>query len=399
MRAALRTALMLLLPVLLRGQAATAKPITIGRIDTLYSTTLKEKRPYLVYTPPSYSDTTYTPRTYPVLYLLDGDAHFHSVSGLIQILATGVNGTWAVPEMIVVAIPNTNRMRDLTPTRATTDPAGKPLAGASSMGGMPAFLQFVQKELIPHVDSTLRTAPYRVFVGHSLGGITTIDALFTMPETFNAYVAIDPSLWWDHRVLLKQTKDYFSSPRPAGRTLYVAQANTLRADDSLPNEHYASIVQFNRILEAYNRSGVRYGYHYYANDDHGSVPMIAEYDALRFIFDGFKLDLAQALDRPAYVTEHYADVSKQLGYAVLPPESIVDQLGAFSLPEPAKAMAFRRMNTTLYPSSVRAWSTLGAALLASRDTAPAIAAFERAVALRPTNKDMQVTLRKLKGGK
>ena len=52
-----------------------------------------------------------------------------------------------------------------------------------------------------------RTAPYRVFVGHSLGGITTIDALYTMPETFNAYVAIDPSLWWDNRVLLKQARE------------------------------------------------------------------------------------------------------------------------------------------------------------------------------------------------
>src|SRR5678816_1894549 len=53
---------------------------------------------------PSYSDTTYLPKRYPVLYLLDGDAHFHSVTGLLQILGTGINGTFVLPEMIVVSL-------------------------------------------------------------------------------------------------------------------------------------------------------------------------------------------------------------------------------------------------------------------------------------------------------
>lgn len=95
-------------------------------------------RPYLVYTPPSCNDTTATPQRYPVLYLLDGDAHFHSVTGLIQILGTGVNGTYVVPEMIVVAIPNTDRMRDMTPTNTEVGFDGKPQSGFRTSGGMPA---------------------------------------------------------------------------------------------------------------------------------------------------------------------------------------------------------------------------------------------------------------------
>ena len=51
---------------------------------------------------------------------------------------------------------------------------------------MPAFFSFLKTELLPHIDAAYRTAPYRVFVGHSLGGITTIDALYAIPETFNA---------------------------------------------------------------------------------------------------------------------------------------------------------------------------------------------------------------------
>ncbi len=395
----LRLAVALVLPLRIVAQSTPGSAITIGRIDTVWSATLKEKRPYLVYTPPSYADTTYTPRTYPVLYLLDGDAHFHSVTGLIQALATGINGSRVIPEMIVVAIPNTNRMRDLSPTNTTVDHNGKPSSSYAGGGGLSDFLRFMQTELIPRVDSAYRTSPYRMLVGHSLGGIAAIDALYTMPATFNSYVAIDPSLWWDKRLLLTQAKPYFSQKQPPGRALYVALANTLGADDSLPNGHYASIVQFNRIVEAYNASGIRYGFNYYAGDDHGSVPLIAEYDALRFIFAGYKLDMQQAMSRPASVTAHYAQVSTMLGYRVLPPEGIVDQLGSMAAADTSTAVEFRRLNTELYPSSGRAWAALGSMLLARRDTAGAIVAFERSTAVRPAHRGTLETLRKLKGGK
>ena len=192
------------------AQSAATGTITIGTVDSMPSTILKEHRKFLVYTPPSYNDSTYLPQKYPVLYLLDGDAHFHSVTGLLQILGTGVNGTFVVPEMIVVAIPNTDRMRDLTPTLVAKDFEGKPQPYLKNTGGMPNFLRFLKTELIPRIETTYRTAPYRVLVGHSLGGIAALSALYTIPETFNAYVAIDPSLWYDDRLLLKKAKDHFS---------------------------------------------------------------------------------------------------------------------------------------------------------------------------------------------
>ena len=252
MRSFARALFVLLLPLAALRPQAPAKAVTIGSTDSIWSPTLKETRRFFVYTPPSYDDTTYLPRSYPVLYLLDGEAHFHSVSGLVQILGTGVNGTFVLPEMIVVAIPNTNRTRDMTPTHTDKDPSGKPQPGLAGSGGMANFLSFIKGELIPQVEKTYRAAPYRVFVGHSLGGITTIDALYTMPETFNAYVAIDPSLWWDNRLLLNQARDKFGKPGLAGRALFVGQANTITPGDTALNVHFNSIVQFNSILETFN---------------------------------------------------------------------------------------------------------------------------------------------------
>jgi len=383
----------------LNAQAAKSGAITIGATDSIWSPTLKENRKFLVYTPPSYTDTTYLPKRYPVLYLLDGDAHFQSVTGLLQILGTGVNGTFVLPEMIVIAIPNTNRMRDMTPTKTDRDPDGKPQPSLAGSGGMANFLTFIKTELIPRIEHDYRTAPYRVFIGHSLGGITTIDALYTMPDAFNAYVAIDPSLWWDKRVLLKQARERFSKPGLAGRTLFVAQANTISPGDTTLNVHFNSIIQFNSILETFNQSGLRYGYKYYPHDSHGSVPMIAEYDALRFIFDVYDVSLLEALERPAFLTEHFTRVSAAMGYKIDPPEAMVDLIGHVALGrDTTAALQLFEMNTRLYPTSANAVASLADVWLAKKDTTKAVGYYEKALAMRPGLQRAKDMVQKLRRG-
>jgi len=332
-----------------------------------------------------------------VLYLLDGDGHFHSVTGLLQIMGAGINGTFVLPEMIVVAIPNTDRTRDLTPTTVTRDAQGNPQPFLRTSGGNPNFFSFLTRELIPHIESRYRTAPYRVLVGHSFGGITAINALYTIPTAFNAYVAIDPSLWYDNQVLLKQARERLSRPGLEGRALFVGQANTINPDDSTANVHFGSIVQFNSVASTYNRSGLRYAYQYYPSDDHGSVPLIAEYDALRFIFAGYKVDIGRAMRRPQYLVEHFEGVSKMLGYSVAPPEPMVDLLGRQQMGrDTAAALALYELNVRNYPSSARAHESLGEALAARGDTARAVSVLERALALRPESARARSALQKIR---
>ena len=318
----------------------------------------------------------------------------------MQILGTGVNGAMVVPEMIVVAIPNTNRIRDLSPSTSAVDHNGKPTLSMAGGGGGENFLRFIKSELIPRMDSIYRTTPYRMLVGHSLGGLMSISALYTMPETFNAYVAIDPSLWWDNRLLLNQAKRNVSERRYEGRSLYVAQANTLGPDDSLPNGHFASIVQFNRILETYNTSGLRYGFMYYPDDSHGSVALIAEYDALRFSFPGFGLDLQRAVENPAHIVAHYARISKVMGYTVEPPEFVMDLLGTVAASQDStKVLPLAWLYAERYPASARAFETLGDILARQQDSVGAKAAYDRAIKLRPTSARAQAGLKRLGGTK
>jgi uncharacterized protein len=391
-----------LLPCVAHPQAPS-NAITIGTVDSIRSGILKEYRRFLVHTPRSYSDTTFLPQRYPVLYILDGDSHFPSVTGIVDILSSGINATFLMPEMIVVAIPNTDRMRDMTPTYSAIGADGKPgpVQYFKTSGGMSNFFQFLKTELIPHIERSYRTAPYRVFIGHSLGGITAINALYTIPETFNAYVAIDPSLWWDDGLLLKQAKSHFSKPGLAGRTLFLAQgkSSTTNPDDTTNGFHSRAMLLLNRLLESENRSGLRYAYKYYPSDDHGSVPFIAEYDALRFIFDGYKVDLGKALDDPEYITKHFVKVSEGLGYRTLPPESMIDLFGRAALirDDTTKAVALYQLNTRLYPTSPNAYNSLGTAWLAKGDKRKALEAFEKSRALKPTNEHARSMVEKLKG--
>jgi len=140
--------------------------IVIGKIDSVYSTTLKENRKIWVYTP---NDDPGNKQHYPVLYLLDGEGHFQSVAGMIQQLSQ-VNGNTIVPEMIIVGIPNTDRTRDLTPTHITSDLPMMDSGFSKNTGGGENFAAFLEKELIPYIDSKYQTQPFRLLVGHSFGG-------------------------------------------------------------------------------------------------------------------------------------------------------------------------------------------------------------------------------------
>ncbi len=368
------------------GYAQTANNISIGKIDSIHSNILKENRQYFVHLPRNYTGL-FAQNKYPVLYLLDGDAHFNSVSGLIEILGGGINGTHVIPDMIVVAIPNTDRTRDLTPTHTDLDFQGRHSDFFQTSGGNTNFLNFVKNELIPHIDSSFRTMPYRVLVGHSFGGITVINALYSMPETFNAYLAIDPSLWWDKQILLEKAKTFFQHTNLKHKTLYLAQANTLVAGDTNVNQHFEAIKEFATLLDTRNQSGLRWKYDYYGDDDHGSVPFISEYNGLRFIFDDYHIRTTTIVLSPEKLKEQFSKLSEETNVQFTPPEDVINGLGynMLNAKEYDKAIAFFQMNIDYYPKSSNVYDSMGEAWMDKGDTKKAIEYYQKSLQLDPTN--------------
>ena len=390
-----------------------ASEIVIGRVDSIYSSIIGEERKIWVYVPGGSNDFLFSQKHYPVAYLLDGDAHFYSVMGMIQQLSE-VNGNTICPEMIVVGIPNTDRSRDLTPTHV--EPGGTYNFQGSSGGGE-KFTSFIEKELIPHIDSLYPTAPFRMMIGHSLGGLMVVNTLINHTDLFNAYLAIDPSLWWDNQKLLKRAESILYQKKFENKTLFLAVANTMSPgmdtmhvvhDTSGNTIHIRSILEFAKALKANTGNGLCWSYKYYNNDSHGSVPLIGEYDALRFIFDFYQMPSLDnlfdtsfcATDAVSMLQDHYKNVSKKMGYSMLPPEDLVNNLGYNFMQNGMmdKSYAFFKLNIDDYPNSFNTFDSMGDFYAAKKDRQKAIEYYSKALSIKSWP-ETQKKLDDLKNGK
>lgn len=375
--------------------------LPFGIIDSIYSPTLKEYRTLWIYTPESHK--SYKGSHYPVVYLLDGEGHFYSVAGMIQQLSE-INGNTVCPEMVVVAILNTNRTRDLTPTHVLNGIYGR----YETSGGAEKFTRFIGKELMPYIETHYPVAPYRTLIGHSFGGLFAINTLINHMEMFNAYIAIDPSLWWDDQKLMKQGETALREKNFQNKSLYFAIANTMDQgmdtmrvthDTSLNTVHIRSNLSFAKYLDGCSGNGLHERWKYYNEDSHGPVPLITEYDALHFLFDYYRMPFQGNPDSltASIVSEHYKMVSEKLGYQILPPENNVNNLGYRCLDKKlfGKAYDFFHLNITSYPKSSNAYDSMGDWYVTEKDNNKAMEYFEKALALED-NPDTRKKLEKLK---
>jgi len=257
------------------------KPISAD-IIRLPSKILGEDRKIYIYAPPA--DTSMPGKRYPVLYVLDGDNHFSMIAEYCRYLSR--KDVKVMPEMIIVGIPNTNRVRDLTPSHSIFDFYGKPDTSSNSRlkasGGGNDFLQFIGSELIPYVDQHYKTQAFKIFAGHSFGGITTINCLLTQPDMFDAYIAISPSFWWDRGYLLNLADKKLTSDRIINKMIFYSDADEGSSEDG--STFHTDLLKFDTIINQRKITGLAHKYVHYPEETHMTEPIKAYYDALRFIF-------------------------------------------------------------------------------------------------------------------
>jgi len=368
--------------------------IVIGTADTVYSKILREKRTFLVHVPHGGKD-----ERYPVLYILDGEDHFNSAVAIVQQMA-GV-----IPDMIVVGVTNTVRQRDLTPT---------PVTGDNVSGGGGNFIKFISDELFPYVDGRYPTAPYRVFSGHSLGGLTVVNALINHTSLFNAYITIDPSLWWDHKKLLKQAQQQLATLNLSKKSLYVAFANnippgvdtvTVMQDTLNPRTNVMrSVIPFIKAIKNAKPKGLTWSYKFYPNERHGTIELNAEYDALRYLFNYYAFLTSQFDGHPesnidSVLAAHFKMVSERFGYTVVPPESLVNSLAYYCWSNnPKEAFSLFKRNVDNHPQSANAFDSLGDFYAGTGEKQKAIEAYKKSLSLQDTA-DTRRKLKELVGEK
>jgi len=270
--------LLLLVSVKAQSQHTESYKYSPSEVVTIHSTLLNEDRKVYIYCPKA--DSSDINKRFPVLYLLDGENHFEIVSQYVDYLSRP--DVSAIPKIIVVGIPNTKRVRDLTPTQSILDYEGKPdtTGKYTSSGRNEIFLAFLKKELMPFIDSNYKTQPYKLFAGHSFGGISVINCLLTYPDMFDAYIAVSPSFWWDNGYLLKLAEKKLKSGAAVNKKLFYCDGN-----EGGPNSFFHNdLLKFDSIIAGKKIAGLDCKYNHYPNEMHMTVPIVAYLDALRFVF-------------------------------------------------------------------------------------------------------------------
>jgi hypothetical protein len=313
--------------------------VVIGERQTFHSTLLGEDRTLLVHTPASY---TQGHEVYPVLYLLDGEDHFDHTTAITTFLSAAQRA----PEMIVVGVVNPGdvRERDLTPTAVKDRPGS---------GGAARFLSFLKDEVRPRIEGAYRTAPYRVLVGHSLGGLFALHTLTTAPGTFDAYVVMSPSLWWDDRRLLQGADRALAIQPGLQAFLYLTTGNE-------GGKMLTDLQAFTATLKARAPKGLAWDFKHLEHESHASIAHRSTYDALEKLFTGW--EAPPAIDNVKALQAHYAALSKAFHFEVKLTEQRINGF-AFGIHEKshAAALAAFQLAVELHPDSPTAYGTLGQA--------------------------------------
>ncbi len=292
-------------PVVIQAQESAGRPVVIGRTYTINSAVMGEPRIVDVGLPVGY-DANLSQR-YPVLYVLDGEVEGEAAITVTRFYAAAGQ----LPPMIVIGVRNTRRSRDLTtaPIAGFTVPAE-----AGVTGGAGKFLHFLSGELIPWVDQHYRTAPMRVLVGHSLGGLFALDVLATRPAAFTGYVVMEPSTWWNNGRELAAALSALATP--ATHQVRVMLVNTGPvAVDTTGVGGDAAMVRLLRVR----------------NETHTSMPLAGMMQALRVLFADFQPARWEPGTRPIAMLDHYDVLSRRLGFQVPIPGPVYEEVFLMSV--------------------------------------------------------------------
>lgn len=248
--------------------------VSIASKHTINSTILNEERTLYISLPDGYEKSN---DTYPVLILTDGKQNIKHVTGSIELLTR----TGSIPPIIVVGIESKNRSKDFSPSKLENRP---------ETGNAPKFLDFIENEVFPYVDSNFRTHPFRILQGHSLGGLFTAFALLEKPDLFDAHIILSPSFWWNQEEFINKSGKFFRENQHLNKAIYFS----IGKDES--SEKWGMRKELSKFVDSLNMNkpkNIRYQHNELDNEGHMSSPLLGTYHGLRFIFSDMFLTKEQ----------------------------------------------------------------------------------------------------------
>ena len=353
---------LMLLPLLSLAQQFKSEPVENGVRIKFNSRIMGEERTIWIRVPASYYEASSSTQTYPVIYVLDGKSAFFPVTGVVSFMSEEDHVNYQIPEMIVVGVDTENRFRDLTPIKSTKQANGEESKTPeqklmmSGSGGGEQFLNFLKEEVFTYIEKNYRTNPFRIYVGHSLGGLTATYTFLKHPDLFNATISIDPSLWWDGAKYVNEAPELLKTmPKDQIRKYYVSVIDSSSYGGSL-QFHTNAIFNIGKAMENVSSKNIQYKVDYIANTDHSSIPMLSWYNGLLFIFEGYHKSHFDYMKDPDLIESHFKEVESKIGLKMNPSQDIFKILVHYltspdRYPDAVKARKVLNMALKYYPAS------------------------------------------------
>lgn len=229
---------------------------------------------------PAGYDTTTT--AYPVIYYMGANLKSGKVlRGIISDMNTSAKPIKAV----FVGVGHFSNYRELRRrdyiTPFVKDAKDSLISDEKNFGQTENYYQFLENELIPHIEKTYRTTRHRSYIGHSLGGLFAYYCLFKKERLFKNYISLSSALWINYYNIFEFEKKYRIDSATLNATLYMCVGGYERLN---------KILSGGRKMDEYLKQNpyqqLNYSYKEYKGETHNSeVPL-----ALKEILPELKLE-------------------------------------------------------------------------------------------------------------
>lgn len=273
-----------------------------------------EKRLVSVSTPVGYDEKD-TETRYLVAYLFDGQftPYFNLVNSTLQYYSQTGEG---VP-MIVISIHTSNRPLEFTP-KAQQEKTVQAWEG--QCGEADKLTQFLREEVVPQIESKYLVHPYRLGIGHSLGGTYVLTEMMKPKSLFHSVIAVSPNLVYDNEQVVEQGKNYFANTPNSQAFIYCSAGD----QGEMENSFRKSLEKLDSIAQIDRPKNLTWHYSFWKGDGHMGT-FIPTFDkAYRAFSKKFTLTedqsetLAQSKNPIFEFHQHFKNKSQFAGFEMTP---------------------------------------------------------------------------------
>ena len=144
------------------------------------------------------------------------------------------------------------------------------------------LVECLEKTVKPEVKRRLEgRAVTHVLMGHSFGGLFALSMMASRPALFDAWVAADPSLWWDGGVLVRMLEANPAAGR-SGAFVYAGFGSALRkTGGTTASRNLAYEARFRAALEGFAGPDAKVVVEDYPRETHGTIAVPVFHEAMK----------------------------------------------------------------------------------------------------------------------